>query len=401
MPRRVTATPRPFPPRAWWVVIAALGVAIVSISAPLEAVVAGVAPPLALAAGVVQAGSIALAAVTPRIAIAFHLFALATVQLGATTTGVAWPVSVIALIVFSLFLAVLALARRTTPAIAAWLLGLAMSGVIALLVAGRWVDAPASLIDLTVAAAVSALALVAALAVAARLNVDEELASARRTVEVEQDRRRAGEERARIAREMHDVVAHSMSAVVMRATSAPYRLPALDEPARDEFAAIADSARSALGELRQVLSVLRSSDQTPTLAPQPSLADLEGLLAGARDAGLRVTSRSVGNTARVPDVVQLAAYRIVQEALSNAIRHAHDSTVEVDVVALPGEVHIDVVDDGAGSTEPVVAPGGHGLVGMRERVDSLGGTMSAGPEAGGGFRVSVKLPYEPTGEGTA
>jgi signal transduction histidine kinase len=251
----------------------------------------------------------------------------------------------------------------------------------------------------------------------------------RETVRAEQEtaRRAVLEERARIAREMHDVVAHRMSLIAVQAETAPFRLTGMEAPVRAEFAALSEAARQALAEMRGLLGVLRASDPAarPELGPQPRLADLPGLIDGARRAGAVVSFSLDGAWARpdtrpdarpdsepetrpaggiaVPDGVGLCAYRIVQESLSNAGRHAPGAAISVTVAAKHGSVRVDVVNEPSGADRPRdngTGPGqGHGLAGMRERVALLGGSLAAGPEAGGGFAVRAVLPWGDEGEG--
>ncbi|MGW4464285.1 sensor histidine kinase [Micromonospora sp. NPDC004704] len=219
--------------------------------------------------------------------------------------------------------------------------------------------------------------------------------------ELAQARRAVLEERTRIAREMHDVVAHHMSMIAVQAETAPYRLDALPEPARAEFTAIAASARSALTDMRRLLGVLRSESGTPQTAPQPGLADLPELVDTAGRAGMTVTLEQgtpPAGAPEPPEAVGLAAYRIVQEALANAARHAPGAPVRVTL--RPGEQDLGVrVDNTGGTPGPTESPAGHGLIGMRERARLLGGTFTAGPTVDG-FTVTAVLPYQTT-EGEA
>jgi signal transduction histidine kinase len=197
-------------------------------------------------------------------------------------------------------------------------------------------------------------------------------------------------ERNRIARELHDVVAHSMSLVAVRAETAPYRLPDLSDPAKAEFLALAGTARDTLVELRRLLGVLRTDRAQPELAPQPDLPDLDELIGAVRRAGMRVTT-SISEEA-VPAATGLTVYRIVQEALSNAARHAPGAPVEVEVTTTKKGTRVQV-NNGPGTSDPIATQGtGHGLVGMRERVELLGGTLLTGPADDGGFTVVATIP---------
>ena len=201
------------------------------------------------------------------------------------------------------------------------------------------------------------------------------------------------EQRTRFARELHDVVAHHMSLMAIRAESAPHRLGELPEPVRAEFGSLSGSAREALADMRRLLSVLRS-DQPAPHAPQPGLEDLPGLIGAARQAGMTVELSAPAALEQVPASAGLCAYRVVQEALSNAGRHAAGAPVAVSVGHDADTVTLRVTN-GPGVPAGQRADGrgpGHGLTGMRERVELLGGSLSAGPAPGGGFAVSAVLP---------
>ena len=197
-------------------------------------------------------------------------------------------------------------------------------------------------------------------------------------------------ERGRIARELHDVVAHNVSMMVVQAGAAARVLEGAQPHVRDALAAIADTGRATVDEMRTLLGVLRAGEDRPALSPQPGLADLELLLQSVRDAGLPVSLHVDGEPACLPQALNLSAYRIVQEALTNTLKHAGPSRAEVTIRYAVGEVELEVRDDGAGTGG--VGDGGHGLVGMRERVAMLGGEIEAGPLAGGGFGVRARLP---------
>ncbi|MEU6822626.1 sensor histidine kinase [Streptomyces atriruber] len=218
----------------------------------------------------------------------------------------------------------------------------------------------------------------------------------------ERARRTLLEERSRIARELHDVVAHHMSVISIQAQVAPHLVKDPPEELRENLAGIRENALEALTELRRVLGVLRSEHPgDPELAPQsplPTLERLDALVDNARAAGLTVRRESAGEPRPLPPGVDLSAYRIVQEALSNAIRHAPGSTVRIDLAYARAGLHVRVTDSG-GHTEAPPSPGaGHGLLGMRERAAMLGGDLATGPTQDGGFEVAAFLPAPmPTG----
>jgi signal transduction histidine kinase len=202
------------------------------------------------------------------------------------------------------------------------------------------------------------------------------------------------EERSRIARELHDVVAHHMSMIAIQAEAAPLKIPDLPAAAQETLAAIRGAAREALGETRRVVGLLRNGDELPERVPQPGLARLDELVEAARQSGLSVQPLVVGVPRPLAVGVDLSAYRIVQEAMSNAARYAPGSQIRVAVHYGPQRLRVSVTDDGSDAPGTVQASGGHGLVGMRERVAMLGGTLSAGPSDGGGFEVVADLPYD-------
>jgi signal transduction histidine kinase len=197
------------------------------------------------------------------------------------------------------------------------------------------------------------------------------------------------EERARIARELHDVVAHNLSVMTALADGAGYA----PDPAtaRRAIAQVAATGRQALAEMHRLVGVLRSDDEAPELAPAPGLDGLDALVAQVRAAGLPTRLTVTGRPAPLAAGTQLAVHRLVQEALTNTLRHGRGVRgASVSMAWGPGELAVEVVDDG----EPVVAPvrAGHGLVGMRERVAARGGAVEAGPRSGGGWRVAAVLP---------
>ncbi|MFI2210716.1 sensor histidine kinase [Streptomyces sp. NPDC020141] len=212
--------------------------------------------------------------------------------------------------------------------------------------------------------------------------------------ETERGQRTLLEERARIARELHDMVAHHMSVITVQADSAPYRIEGLPDAAREEFAAIAAGARESLGEMRRLLSVLRSDGSDGELAPQPGLSRTQQLVEATVRAGVRAELSLTVDPATVPRAVDLSAYRIVQEALANVVRHAPGAVTRVSVSSIGADLVVLVVNGPAGSPRsPLESDGtGHGLVGMRERVRLTGGMLDTGPLPDGGFRVAARLP---------
>jgi signal transduction histidine kinase len=212
----------------------------------------------------------------------------------------------------------------------------------------------------------------------------------------EQARRAVAEERLRLARELHDVVAHSISVIAVQSGVGAHVAKTQPEEAAKALAAIEATSRAALTELRRLLGVLRQEgDPQGSLAPVPGLDDLDGLLAEVAKAGLGVRLRVEGTPSPLPAGVDLSAYRIVQEALTNVVKHAGPARAQVVVGYGDRDVTVEVTDDGRGVVAPTgdgQAGVGHGLIGMRERVAVFGGDLEVGPRPGGGFRVAARLP---------
>jgi len=208
----------------------------------------------------------------------------------------------------------------------------------------------------------------------------------------EQDaRRRVDEERLRIARELHDVVAHTMATINVQAGVAAHVLSTHPEAAAESLQAIKAASKEGLRELRAILNVLRQADDADPTQPAPGTAQLEALITGARRAGLETAFTVTGDPVRLPAAVDLAAYRIVQESLTNTIRHAGPATAAVSLSYREDELQIEVTDTGQGPPAGATSAG-HGLAGMRERAAAVGGTLQAAPGPGGGYRVAARLP---------
>jgi signal transduction histidine kinase len=221
----------------------------------------------------------------------------------------------------------------------------------------------------------------------------------------EEARRRVDEERMRIARELHDVVSHTIGVISVQAGVAAHLLERRPDKAADSLAAIRQASDEALGELHAMLGVLRDGDgrgARAPLSPAPGLAELDALVAQAAGTGLEVKVSLAGRPRRLPPAVDLACYRVVQESLTNIVRHAGASRADITVTHGDGRVEVEVADNGNGVESAVgrQAAGsdrqdrrsGQGILGMRERARALGGTLDAGPRPGGGFRVRASLP---------
>ncbi|HEU5391669.1 MAG TPA: histidine kinase [Streptosporangiaceae bacterium] len=310
--------------------------------------------------------------------------ALATAALG--DTGVAW----LALIV-AFFTAVQA--RRRAAAIASLVIGYLVS------VWPPWLlgtgDHPSVTFALTLL-----IGLLVLLSAAELIRSGSQRAQALRRSQEEELRRRASEDRMRMARDLHDVVAHNISVINVQANTALHLMDRQPQRAREALTTINDVSRQALAELRSVLGVLRGVDEggagrDAPRAPAPGLGRLDELAATMRAAGLAVRVERGGSRIPLPGGADLAAYRIVQEAVTNTARHSGSSAATVRITYREDGVEIEVDDDG-GPERPAPGPGGgHGIAGMTERAQAFGGWLQAGPRPGGGFRVQAWLPAQP------
>ncbi|WP_141576396.1 sensor histidine kinase [Actinomadura sp. WMMA1423] len=295
-----------------------------------------------------------------------------------------WPVTAILALVVILFFVGVGAARQTTV------------GVGAVTIVG--VLAPAVLFGTPgwfgmILAGIVAVTLTFGDAVGGRHSAVEELRLREEQHRRDLARQAVLEERARIARELHDVVAHHMSVIAMQAEAAPFKIPELPDAARQTFGVVRDAAREALTETRRVVGLLRADDEGAERAPQPGLERLDDLVGAARRSGLAVASTVVGMPRPLDAGVDLSAYRIVQESLSNACRYAPGSRVHVEVRYGTDTLVVSISDDGARTAPEESQGGGHGLVGMRERVAMLGGRIDAGPREDRGWAVVAELPY--------
>lgn len=219
----------------------------------------------------------------------------------------------------------------------------------------------------------------------------EERASLLEREREEEAKRAVAHERLRIAQELHDVVAHSMGVIAVQAGVGAHVIDADPTEAKKALDAISRTSRSTLTEIRRMLGVLRE-DGTAQYEPAPGLAELDRLVRDVRAAGVEVDVEVDGAGHDVPPGVDFSAYRIVQEALTNVLKHAGPARAQVRIAYEPGALRLEVVDDGRG-VNGRAGDGGHGLLGMRERVAVYGGSFEAGPRTGGGFRVAARLPY--------
>jgi signal transduction histidine kinase len=201
------------------------------------------------------------------------------------------------------------------------------------------------------------------------------------------------DERTRIARELHDVLGHSVSVMTIQASAVRRVLAPEQTKERDALMAVEQTGREALAEMRRLVGILRLEEEPPGLAPQPGLGQVPKLVEQARELGLAVELRVEGEPAPLPPGIDLTAYRLVQEGLTNARKHSDASRTEVRLRYEPDGLEVEVCDDGKGAS--AVDGGGHGLIGMRERVSIYGGEFEAGPRAEGGYRLRARLPVQP------
>nr|WP_201469973.1 sensor histidine kinase [Microbacterium hydrocarbonoxydans] len=402
MARRRPRTPRA--PRisrrtAAFAVLGVTSVALFAVLVSLQSVLYGTALPLSFILGAALCAAPLLSLRHPRWAIAMFCaaaFALPLLVVPHLATEAPWPWSVPALLTFVLFVGVVTFVHGARLGVVPLAVG-ALLSLTAPLLRPEIVSTPptagSATADLIVTTSVAAAMFLVAMLIAGRVRVSAELTKEREHSALEESRRALVEERTRIARELHDVIAHSMSVIQVQASTARYRLPEIGEAATSEFESIAATARGSLTEMRRMLGVLRTEDQTAELAPQQSIDDIPALVDTIRRAGVTVGLEITGAVADAPPAVQIAAFRIAQEALSNAVRHASGAAVTVRVQA---DLHAIGVRVRNGPTAAPSAPpgGGYGLRGMRERVELLGGSFTAGPTADGGWEVAASLPVQ-------
>lgn len=389
--RGISRSRAPLPPSTRWVWASScfIALALLAVAWPLLASLYGLPPALAMVLAVGHSGAIVLAVRWPWAGIGLSTLASLTGMLAtsAMAAELPWPWPVTGILAQCLLVAVLALRHQWYWPIAAWSAGSLLTAIAFMLVQDGGPSGLANgVVLVSVTAGLTVLGVLERLwrKGTARAQQAEELSAE------EAQRRRDLEERNRIARDMHDVVAHSMSVINVQASTAQYRKPGIDTPVQQEFDDIAKSSRQALAEMRSLLAVLRNDDAVPT-APVPVLRDIPDLVETARASGATITDRIEGES---PATVGLTAYRIVQEALSNALRHAPGSSIEVTTALEEGGRVLRVIVGNSPPREGASpAPGsGFGLAGIRERVSALGGTVRAEPTPEGGFFVSAALP---------
>jgi signal transduction histidine kinase len=411
-----TVRPDPLPPSVWlrWlphgvVCLIALGVALGGMAELQDSGHLGSGPAFAVAGAQGCAAVLALRRPVP----AWWLSTVASVVGAVAVHGrlepghaFTWPWSVGGIVAHLLVLLLLALRVHTRVSAEA----LVVTALLTYLLQGVWGAAhyqPTGVI----AVCLYVIAVVLGIALRGRREARAELGRQTTITAEERARRTLLEERNRIARELHDVVAHHMSVISIQAQVAPHLVENPSPELRENLDGIRSNALEALTELRRVLGVLRSQDpedpyglgetgaQSAPDSPQPTLARLGALIENTRAAGLDVVTSIEGNTPAYAPGVELSAYRIVQEGLSNALRHAPGSTVRVEIHHFPGGLSIEVVNSRPLRPVPPSPGAGHGLLGMRERATMLGGHVSATRTPQGGFAVTAFLPRDGAPQG--
>ena len=372
-----------------WAAAAFVAVVLLAIEWPVLAVLYGLHPAAAMVLAMTHSAAVVLTVRWPLVGIAVSSFGslatmLATFPMAAVLP---WPWPVTGILAHCLLVALLSLRHQWYWVAGGWGAGTVLTALAFVVTPERTLGGLANgVVLVSVTAGLAMLGVLERLwrQGAIRVQQAEELSAE------EAQRRRDLEERNRIARELHDVVAHSMSVIHVQASTAQYRKPGIDESVQHEFDDIARSARQALSEMRALLAVLRSDDAAPT-APAPMLRDVPGLIETARASGATITE-SIETGA--PATTGMTAYRIVQEGLSNALRHAPGAEIQVRTAYQDEHRTLTIEVLNSPPRGPLApAPGsGLGLAGVRERVSALGGTVQAGPTAAGGFRLWAALP---------
>lgn len=382
-----------------WLATAAMCIALLAVGAPLNMNLYGMSLPFGLGLTILHVASLGLTAARPVAGVLISIIPMTILPLVSIPVGAApMPFSVVAIVTQVLVICVAGLRAHWMVAAGAWLASV-MVGVVSNYLTLGGVQSDGAQNNVVIFAAVSGGLMVAAVVAQQWQHLRAELAAERTVSAEEQSRRRLAEERTRIARELHDVVAHGMSVVVVQATTASYRHAGLSDELKQEFDDIAANSRRAMTEMRSMLGSLRNAEAGRELGPQPTLDDLPKLFASARSTGVRITEPALSDVEHheIGEVIALTTYRIVQEALSNVIRHAPGASVRVGFAVHNGTLTVSVVNSSSavGAVMAQLDKGAHvgqGLIGMRERAAIVGGSVVCVPTAGGGFSVTAKLP---------
>ncbi len=373
------------------VILAVIAVTLYSVLVPVHVGVYGTPVAVTMAIALAAVGAPLVSIRYPSLAIALFTASAVLIPLMISrdvAVGPPWPWSVPMLIAFAVTVAAVTFRHGWRPGLIQLILG-SGAGVTAAVMLPSIPSGNSLIVTTSVVTGIYLLAVL----LAGRLRLGDELSRERANTAQEQAKRELVEERTRIARELHDVVAHSMSLIQVQSSTARYRVADLSEQAVVEFDDIAATARGALTEMRRILGILRTEDQTVELAPQRGIDDVPALVETTRRAGAAVSlTQAVSDD--VSTASQLAVYRITQEALSNAVRHAPGSQISVSLTADDTDVTVTIRN--AFDEETSGSPGGHGLRGMTERASLLGGTVTAGPDADGMWTVTARMPRHPS-----
>ncbi|MCU4295621.1 hypothetical protein D3I60_00735 [Brevibacterium permense] len=378
----------------FWLIAAFVGAVLVAVAWPVTTVLYGIPTVYAMLLAFGLSAALLLAVRWPIPAIGLGLASQAAgILLTADVSGAVRPFTVTSLLALVFLHLIIGLRHRWIHLVALWS-GSALIGVLALILPHAG-ELPGALSNVITTAAIAAGAGVIGVIGNLLIRGRRQLESERELSAAELAKRQELEERNRIAQELHDVVAHSMSVISVQATTAKYRLPGLDERSLSEFDSMAGSARQALTEMRGLLAILRGG-RDADLAPQPTVEDIPALVDVTRGSGAVVELDFPSEPLSLPPTTSLTAFRVVQESLSNALRHAAGAPVTVTVTVIGPRLEISVLngepDGGSDAGGHSHLGGGFGIKGMRERVEALGGSLQVGPTATGGFAVRASLP---------
>lgn len=392
---------RRFNPEALaWVAVIFTAIVMLAVESSIAVGVHEAPVALAFIVTVIHAGSMPLSMLRPLFGAIVSVVACGALPLlGPYLSGVPWPWMVPMMITQILIILIVGLRAHWGVALAALLASIAISAAAAVFGHIQYPESrsESSIVNIVIFSCIAGGFYVAAVIVQQWHLIRSQLLQEQENTAEEHSKRVVVEEKTRIARELHDIVAHSMSIINIQASSAPFRHPNIDADVGKEFEDISISARNALTEMRGLLGVLRNDDSNQELAPQPKFSEVEGLVKKAQQAGVNVTmERSGGPLDRsLRDSTGLAGYRIVQEALSNAIRHATESQIHIKVDSGGTALWINVVNTAGKGPSEAAKNEVHrhqGLIGMRERAASVGGELRTGWTRSGGFEVEAVLP---------
>lgn len=392
---------RRFNPEALaWVAVIFTAIVMLAVESSIAVGVHEAPVALAFIVTVIHAGSMPLSMLRPLFGAILSVIACGVLPLlGPYLSGAPWPWMVPMMITQILIILIVGLRAHWGVALAALLGSIAISAAAAVFghIQNPESRSDSSIVNIVIFSCIAGGFYVAAVIVQQWHLIRSQLLQEQENTAEEHSKRVVVEEKTRIARELHDIVAHSMSIINIQASSAPFRHPNIDSDVVKEFEDISVSARHALTEMRGLLGVLRNDDASQQLAPQPKFSEVEGLVKKAQQAGVNVTMERSGEPLdrSLRDSTGLAGYRIVQEALSNAIRHATDSQIHINIDSGGTALWINVVNTAGNGPSEVAKNEVHrhqGLIGMRERASSVGGELRTGWNRDGGFEVEAVLP---------